>query len=166
MNIYILRHAIAVPREAEGYKDDDRPLTKEGIKKMEKNAKGIAEIIEDLDVIISSPLVRAFDTAKITAKALRYEKDIITTEYLISGNKPEDLYNYLDSFKNKNNIMLVGHEPHIGYLASDLIGINESVFEFKKGGICLIEIEKLPPEKPGKLVWNLTPKQLRLIAEK
>jgi len=59
--------------------------------------------------------------------------------------------------------MLVGHEPHLGYLASSLLGIEEHVIEFKKGGLCRIDIEEFTPEEKGKLQWHLTPKQLRAI---
>lgn len=163
MNIYILRHAIAVPRGTPGYPNDDRPLNDEGIEKMKKNSEGITKIINNVDEIISSPLKRALETAKITARALNYKKEIILTEHLIAGSRLTNLYNFLMKYENES-LMLVGHEPHIGYLASNLVGTTESVIEFKKGGICLIEIENLPPVSPGILKWNLTPKQLRLIA--
>lgn len=166
MNIYILRHAIAVPRGTAGYDDDDRPLTKEGIIKMKKNAVGMAKIIDDIGLIISSPLIRAVETARIAANELKYNKEIIITEYLIPGNKLQDLYNFLDQYKNVKSIMLVGHEPHLSYLASNLIGRDESVIEFKKGGLCLIQKKDISSVKPGILIWSVTPKQLRLISLK
>jgi phosphohistidine phosphatase len=165
MKIYILRHAIAVQRGTPGYPNDDRPLTEEGIEKMKINASGIAKLIDETDEIFSSPLLRALDTAKITANALNHKKEIIITEHLIAGSRLTGLYNFLSKYNNSGSIMLVGHEPHLGYLASNLVGITESVIEFRKGGICLIEIDKLPPVLSGILKWNLTPKQLRLIAK-
>lgn len=164
MDIYILRHAIAVPSGTPGYPDDNRPLTEEGIEKMKKNAGGIAKLINEVDEIISSPLIRALETARITASALKHEKEIIITEHLIAGSRLTGLYNFLLKYESSGSLMLVGHEPHLGYLASNLVGTTESVIEFKKGGICLIEIDKLPPVSPGILKWILTPKQLRLIA--
>jgi phosphohistidine phosphatase len=153
-----------VPRGTPGYPNDDRPLNEEGTEKMKINAEGIACLINEVDEIISSPLIRALETAKITARALKHKKEIILTEHLIAGSRLTNLYNFLKKY-NTNSLMLVGHEPHLGYLASNLIGITESVIEFKKGGLCLIEIDNIPPFKPGILKWNLAPKQLRLIAK-
>jgi phosphohistidine phosphatase len=164
MEVYLLRHADAVPRGTPGYPNDDRPLTEEGVEKMTEGAKGIAKVVEKIDVIISSPLTRALDTAKITAEALGFGKKIIVTEYLVPGYPQRSLFNFLQKFNNEKSIMLVGHEPHLGYLASSLLGIDEHVVEFKKGGICRIDIEEFPPKEKGKLQWHLTPKQLREIA--
>jgi phosphohistidine phosphatase SixA len=85
---------------------------------------------------------------------------------MIPGSPMRSLFNLLKDYNIKQKILLVGHEPHLGYLASFLIGIEEHVIEFKKGGMCRIDISKFPPEKPGKLVWHLTQKQLRVIGNK
>lgn len=164
MQVYFLRHAIAVARGTPGYPNDDRPLTEEGIQKMTECAHGIREITEGFDVIISSPLIRALDTAKITAEATDYSKQIVTTEYLLPGSPQRNLLKFLTGYKHNQKILLVGHEPHLGYLASILIGTSESVIEFKKGGICRIDIDGMPPVKPGKLIYLLQPKELRAIA--
>lgn len=156
----MLRHGDAVPRGTPGYPNDDRPLTEEGIKKLTESAKGIARIVESFDIIISSPLIRALDTAKITAETVGYEKEIPTTEYLIPGNPMRSLFNFLKEYNNKEKLLLVGHEPQLGYLASYLLGIEEHVIEFKKGGMCRIDIPGFPPEKNGVLVWHLTQKHL------
>jgi phosphohistidine phosphatase len=165
MEIYILRHAIAVPRGTPGYPNDDRPLTEEGVDKMTQAAKGIAKIIDSIDVVISSPLVRALDTAKIAAKALKYESEIIISRYMQPGGSMKGLFDLLSKYKGNKKVLLAGHEPHLGFLASRLIGINDSVIEFKKGGICRIDIDTMPPVTAGRLIWSLAPKQLRLIAK-
>ncbi len=164
MEVYLLRHGEAVPRGTPGYPNDDRPLTEEGVEKIAEGANGIAKILERVDLIISSPLIRALDSAKITAEALGYDKKIKTTKYLIPGYPQRSLFNFLQEFNNENRIMLVGHEPHLGYLASTLLGISEHVIEFKKGGVCRIDIKEFPPAEKGKLIWLLTPKQLREIS--
>jgi phosphohistidine phosphatase len=160
MEVYMLRHGDAVPRGTPGYPNDDRPLTEEGIKKLTESAKGFARLVESFDVIVSSPLVRALDTAKITEEAVGCEKEIFTTEYMIPGNPMRSLFNFLKDFNDKENMLLTGHEPHLGYLASYLLGIEEHAIEFKKGGVCRIDIEGFPPKKKGKLIWHLTQKQL------
>ena len=165
MEVYLLRHADALPRGTPGYPNDDRPLTEEGAEKMAEGARGIVIVLNKVDVIISSPLVRALDTAKITAEALGFDKKIVVTDYLVPGYPQRSLFNFLQAYNKENRIMLVGHEPHMGYLASSLLGIAEHVIEFKKGGLCRIDIDGFPPKKKGKLQWHLTPKQLREIAK-
>lgn len=166
MQLYILRHAIAVPRGTPGYPNDDRPLTDEGISKMTENAGGILEITGGFDVIISSPLTRALHTAKITAQETGYNKEIIQTEYLLPGSVQRNLYRFLSEYKKNEKALIVGHEPHLGYFASSLLGVNESVIELKKGAICRIDIEDFPPAGKGRLVYLLQPKELRLIKTK
>ena len=161
----MLRHGDAVPRGTPGYPNDDRPLTEEGIKKLTESAKGIARIVESFDIIISSPLIRALDTAKITAETVGYEKEIPTTEYLIPGNPMRSLFNFLKEYNNKEKLLLVGHEPQLGYLASYLLGIEEHVIEFKKGGMCRIDIPGFPPKKKGVLVCHLTQKHLIVLGK-
>jgi phosphohistidine phosphatase len=165
MELYILRHGIAVPRGTPGYPDDDRPLTEEGVEKMKAGAKGIAQVVSGFDVIISSPLVRALDTAKITAKAAAYKNEIVITEFLIPGTPMKTLLKFLEGYKDKERVLIAGHEPQLGFIASNLIGAEDSVIMFKKGGICRIDITSLTSGEKGTLVWSMTPKQLRLLAK-
>ena len=161
----MLRHGDAVPRGTPGYPNDDRPLTEDGIKKLMESAKGIANLVESFDVIVSSPLVRALETAKITAEAVGYGKDIITTEYLVPGQPMRSLFNFLNQYNDKGKMLLVGHEPQFGYLASYMLGIEEHVIEFKKGGMCRIDIPGFPPKKKGVLIWHLTQKHLIVLGK-
>jgi phosphohistidine phosphatase len=160
MEVYLLRHGEALPKGTPGYPTDDRPLTEDGIEKLTEAAKGIKNLAENFDVIISSPLIRALDTAKIAAEACGYYKKIVKTEYMLVGSPMRSLFNFLKEYNNKNKMLLVGHEPHLGYLASFLLGIEEHVIEFKKGGMCRLDISKFPSDKPGRLIWLLTQKQL------
>jgi phosphohistidine phosphatase len=163
MQFYILRHAIAVPRGTPGYPNDDRPLTEEGIRKMIENARAIEILAGKFDAIISSPLIRALHTANIVSEYTGYKGKISITEFLLPGNPQRSLFNYLSNFNQQGKICIVGHEPHLGFIASKLIGSGDPGVEFKKGGICRIDLDKFPPLKPGKLVWLLQPKQLKLI---
>ena len=166
MEIYILRHAIAVPRGTVVYPNDDRPLTEKGIKKMMKGARGILQTVSKFDLILSSPLKRALHTATITAEALGSIKKIRTSKNLLPGANCEKLFAELSKEKNLKRVLLVGHEPDLGILASTLIGSKTTTVEFKKGALCRIDIDRLPPVRPGRLIWYLAPKQLRTLAEK
>lgn len=161
MFIYILRHAIAVQRGTSAYTNDDRPLTEDGIEKMQKAARGIASLIDHIDVILTSPLLRAHDTAKLVAEARGADHKIEICRELLPGNSSKKLLLYLAKYKSLKNVMIVGHEPDIGYIASALLGSNASIIEFKKGALCCIEVATLPPRSAGKLHWHLQPKQLR-----
>jgi phosphohistidine phosphatase len=164
MQLFILRHAAAIPRGTGGYPNDDRPLTEEGIAKFTKCAKAINILTGTFDIIISSPLVRALHTAKILAEHTSFIKEIIVTEHLLPGTPQRIFFKYLKQFNKTEKICITGHEPYLGFLASKFIGQDESVIELKKGGICRIDIDTLPPAKPGKLVWLLQPKQLMMIS--
>jgi phosphohistidine phosphatase len=164
MLVYVLRHAIAVERGTAGYPNDDRPLTEDGKDKMSKAAKGIAELIDDIDVILTSPLIRAHDTARIAARALGAERKVEVCKDLLPGNSLKNLLSYLSKYKGVNSIMVVGHEPDLGFLASALLGSDGSIIEFKKGAVCAIEVSTLPPRGKGKLIWHLQPKHLRALA--
>ena len=161
MFVYILRHAIAVQRGASGYPNDDRPLTEDGIEKMQKAARGIAVLIDTIDVILTSPLIRAHDTAKLVAEARGADHKIEICKELLPGNSSKKFLLHLAKYKSFKNVMIVGHEPDLGYIASALLGSNASIIEFKKGALCCIEVPTLPPRNPGKLHWHLQPRQLR-----
>jgi phosphohistidine phosphatase len=163
MNLILLRHGIAVPRGTAGYPNDDRPLTPEGIKKMTRAAHGIAGFLADVDLILTSPMKRAEETARIVAAALGLEHRIVQSKYLAPGESLDQLIRFLAEQKECSSIMVVGHEPDLGYLASALIGSAKPVFDFKKGAICSIEIASLPPRVPGKILWHLPPRILRSL---
>ncbi len=161
MFVYILRHAIAVQRGSAAFPNDDRPLTEDGQEKMRRAAKGIARLVDTLDVVLTSPLIRASETAKIVAVELGVEQKIEICKELLPGASAKKFLVYLAKYKSFENIMIVGHEPDLGYLASALVGSDQSIIEFKKGALCCIEVSTLPPKGVGTLIWHLQPKQLR-----
>jgi phosphohistidine phosphatase len=131
---------------------------------MVEGAKGINIIAGSFDAIVSSPLVRALHTAKILAEQTGYKKEISITDYLLTGSPQRSLFKYLSDFSHLEKVCIVGHEPHLGFIASKLIGIDDSVIELKKGAMCRIDLENFRLEKPGKLIWLLQPKSLRMLS--
>ncbi len=164
MQIYLLRHAIAVPRGTPGYPNDDRPLTDEGIKRMMRASLGLARIVPRLDSILSSPLVRAHHTARLVSQAMECEDSVQLCEALMPGAPEREIYEALRAQGGASRVMLVGHEPALGFFASSLLGAEDSVLEFRKGGCCRIHVSSVPLERPGKLIWHLTPRELRALA--
>jgi phosphohistidine phosphatase len=168
MNIYLLRHAIAAAKDDPAFESDsERPLTNKGIKKFRKAARGIDRLGVPFDAILTSPLVRARQTADIVAEILGQESCVDELAGLAPDGSPEHLVSELgSSVEAREHILLVGHEPFLGKLAKFLLsGKNDAdgVIPLRKGGICRIEIDAVPPAQPGQIHWLLTPKQLRLI---
>ncbi|OGP13053.1 MAG: hypothetical protein A2052_04120 [Deltaproteobacteria bacterium GWA2_54_12] len=165
MEVYILRHAVAVKRTEAAYPDDDRPLTEDGIKKMELAAKGMARVVPALDAIYTSRLSRAAGTARIAARAMWCEGIIETCTELMPGAPAKGVLSLLARNRMKKRVLIVGHETGLGLFASALIGSHTHVIEFKKGALCRIDIACLPLETPGRVIWHLSPKHLRLLGK-
>ena len=161
MRLYLLRHAIALPRGTPGVRDEDRPLTEKGRNRMEQEAVGIGHIVSTFDVILTSPYKRAYETAVITARVLGIAKNLKIFDPLKPGTSYDLLLNALKPYRNKEHIVLVGHEPDMSTIAATLISMTEPAIDFKKGSLCCIEIDTIPPHAPGTLCWLLKPNHLR-----
>ena len=162
----IMRHGAAVARGEAGYADDaKRPLTEQGKKKMHEIAEGLKKSGFEADWIVSSPLVRAVETAKIISGVLGPNVPLEISETLGPGAAPESLLGFLAKHKNRKRVLVVGHEPDLSEVAARLIGAGRrSSLAFKKGGCCLISFHEFPPQSAGQLVWWLTPRILRKLA--
>jgi len=162
MEIYILRHGIAVERGTPGYKkDSDRPLTSEGEEKMHQIAGAMLAMELKFDLILSSSYQRAARTAQIVADEL--DGDVTFTQFLEPESNPLALIGEINDEKPQR-VLLVGHEPDLSRLISVLIsGGADTTIELKKGGICKMTAEKLSFGQCATLNWLLTPKQLRAL---
>jgi phosphohistidine phosphatase len=158
MNLYIVRHAIAVQRGTPGYDDDSqRPLTDMGRKKMKKIVKGLRQLDLEFDAIVSSPYVRARDTAKILAKEFDM-KDIGLSDNLIPPGNFENLVSEIHQKYDVDNLALVGHEPMLSSLISWLAtGNTDMRVTLKKGGVAYLSTDNLYQNGRATLEWLLTP---------
>jgi len=161
--LYLIRHGLAAER-GDNYPDDTkRPLTSRGIQRLKREARALNALDVSFDVILTSPLVRTRQTAEAMASTLRVPPAIINTPSLAPGGAHAALVDDLEKQSHrKKKIALVGHEPGIGELAARLLGLRKPL-EFKKGGICRIDVTALPPTGPGQLRWFLTPRILRKL---
>ena len=157
MEIYFLRHGDA--GTAEGWKgsDAERPLSKEGTARMEKEAAAIAGLRPALDMILTSPLLRARQTAEIVAKKLRLMKALFVEERLAPGLGTSLLRQILVEHHPSRSVMLVGHEPDFSTVISACIG--GGAVECKKGSLIRVDIDDVPSLR-GVLVWLLPPRVL------
>jgi phosphohistidine phosphatase len=163
--LYLIRHGLAAER-GEHYPDDTkRPLTSRGIQKLRREAKALNALDVSFDVMLTSPLVRARQTAEALASGLRVPPPVINAPSLAPGGTHNAIVDELAKQSHRRKRMaVVGHEPGIGELAARLLGLRKPV-EFKKGGICRIDVTALPPTGPGQLRWLLTPRMLRKIGD-
>jgi phosphohistidine phosphatase len=153
MEIYILRHGIAVERGTRGYA--------KGEEKMRQIAAALVAMGLNFDLILSSRLIRAQQTAEIVAEEL--DKETTFTDFLAPGANALELIAEINDEKPQR-VLLVGHEPDLSELISMLItGTSEARIEFKKGGLCKLTSDRLTFGQCATLNWLLTPKQLRSI---
>ena len=165
MRLLIIRHGPAGDREeweAEGRDDRLRPLTSQGKKEVRKAVAGLAELVPTLDVLATSPLTRAVETANIVAA--QYGCEIQLLEALAPDSEPDRLTAWLQQQSSTHTIGVVGHEPHLSTLAAYLLtGRPASFLDLKKGGACLLELDLRPAPGSGTLRWLLTGSLLRRL---
>ncbi|MCU1243918.1 MAG: phosphohistidine phosphatase, SixA [Candidatus Acidoferrum typicum] len=162
MQLYIVRHGIAIDREdPKSPSEADRYLTEEGIEKTKQVAKGIAALGLHADLMISSPYARAMQTAAIFASALEYPKQKIRqSDSLLPGAEPTALLRELAREKNVSSVFCFGHAPHVDGLLAAAVGTPHQITSMKKAGVAFVELKRLLPPN-GQLVWLATPKLIR-----
>ena len=160
--LYIVRHGLAEERGEAWPDDNKRPLTPDGVSRMRKAARGLARIGVTIDIVLTSPLVRARQTAEIVAGGLEPRPSLVNIDSLAPDGSYAAIIADLEKHGRRQRIAFVGHEPSIGELGARLIGSRHAL-EFKKGAICRIDLDELPPVSPGDLRWMLTPKILRAL---
>jgi phosphohistidine phosphatase len=162
MQLYIVRHGIAVDREdPKCPADPERFLTDEGIEKTRQVAKGVAEVAAVPDLILSSPYLRAVQTAELFAVALEYPKQKIRkSDLLLPGAEPLQLFRELAKDKDLSTVFVCGHAPHLDDLLATALGTKHHISSLKKAAVALVELKRLVPPS-GELLWLATPKLLR-----
>ena len=162
LELYLIRHGVAAERGEEFPDDSKRPLTSEGIARLRKEAKALEGLGVSFDQILSSPLVRARQTADVFAEELKGKPPIANTDALTPAGSPGAVIQELGKHMRKARIALVGHEPNMGELAAFLIGAKVAL-PFKKGAICRIDFSVFPPKGKGELIWFVPPRMLRKL---
>ena len=161
MLLLIIRHATAVPRGTPGIPDEARPLTPEGELKFRETAKGIAALLDRPDALLTSPWLRAKQTAAIAAAAWSRVEPKETP--VLAGGSFEEQAEVLDRYPKDATVAVVGHEPYVSELLARLLGSrHDDRLTFKKGGAALVEVPGRLAEG-GRLLWFLPPKVLRKV---
>lgn len=161
MEIYLVRHGAAYEKE----EDSERHLNNDGVDQCHLTGRALKRLGIQFDLIISSPKARARQTAEIIAEEVGYSREEIKmTETLVPTAFPKDTISYLNEFVGIKRLMLAGHLPLLGHLASELlINTSQISFYFEPGSVCHINTEQ-PHTFAGDFCWFLTPEHLRIIA--
>jgi len=162
--LYVLRHGIAEDA-APGRDDRVRRLTPRGRTKLRAAAAGMRALGLEIEALLTSPLVRAAETAAIVAEVYGGKLAPQELPALASGQAPADTVRALRPFARHAHVMIVGHEPGLGEtIALLLAGSTESfALDLKKGGLVALELDLAHPQSRATLRWMLTPRQLRRL---
>ena len=157
MRIYLLRHGIA---EDAGPRTPDfkRELTDEGRKKLAGVLRLARRAGVQPELVISSPLVRAVQTAEMAREGFRVEAEIHETRALVPEGSPHKVWEELSGLRNLDSVLLAGHEPLLSSLTAWLLGTPELQVQMTKGAMVCIEMEQFRGEPHGILRWMVTPK--------
>lgn len=168
MKLLMIRHAIAEEREdftRTGKDDSQRPLTDEGRKKMKQAAKGLRNLVPEIDLLATSPLARAAQTGAILDSVYGGLKEV-EVEELSPETTPVAFLSWLRQQKDAETVAVVGHEPSISLILSWLLtGTERRIFSFRKGGACLLEFEGEVAAGTATLIWAMAPVQLRELGD-
>ncbi len=160
--LYLVRHAIAAERGPEWPDDALRPLTERGISRFKGVVSGLQWLGLSLDEVLTSPLVRAKQTADLLAAGLDRAPVVKVLDVLAPGHAPDTTMAHIAKSARGRRVALVGHEPDLGELAAHLIRAGRAL-PFRKGGACRIDVEGLSSKRAGTLVWFMPPRVLRQL---
>jgi len=164
IELYLVRHGLAAERGPKYPDDRLRPLTPTGVKRFASSVPGLLELGVVIDLVLTSPLERARDTATLLAAGLKPKPAIVEVEALAPGGRHQAIVEAIKTHsKRHRRLALVGHEPDLGELAARLLGARGTV-QFRKGAVSAIDVDGATPGGPGTLRWLLTPRALRALA--
>jgi phosphohistidine phosphatase len=166
MDLYLVRHAVAFSPDPTRWPDDgERPLTPEGEVRFRKAARGIKRIVASIEVVLSSPLPRAWRTAELLEEEAGWPAPK-PEPALEAGRSPAEGIEAMEPHLEVASMALVGHEPYLSELASILLtGRPTSLtMDVKKGGVAHLWLEDGLRRGTASLRWLVTPKVLRSLS--
>jgi phosphohistidine phosphatase len=165
MHVYLVRHAIAFEPDPGQWPDDrERPLTPAGEKRFRRAARGLRTLVTSVDLVLSSPLTRAWQTAEILAKQANWPAPV-RFDLLEPGRAPADVLDGLQPHASSDTVALVGHEPTLHEIAAYCLGGGSSPAHlvFRKGAVALLVFDHGVAAGSASLEWLLQPKVLRAL---
>jgi phosphohistidine phosphatase len=166
MKIVLFRHGPAGQRDSGRWPDDRlRPLTPRGVRRTRLSAAGVAWLEPQIDVILTSPLLRALATAELLKEQAEHA-DFEMMDSLEPGRPSPEIIELLAARPAGKTLALVGHEPDLGQLAGHLMLDASVALGLKKAGACAIEFTDEMRPGTGTLTWFLPPRALRRLGRK
>jgi phosphohistidine phosphatase len=172
LDLYLLRHGDAGKRMAvaAGGNTGDVPLTIVGREEIAIIASSVKALNLRFSAIVTSPLKRAVQTAKIIAKVLAIENRISVWDDLVPEGNRSKLYNRLNQYTRESSVLMIGHEPYLSNMMYDMIFQKNRLnqlgrINLKKAGLARVRVISLTPNISGELRWLLTPRILKLLAK-
>jgi phosphohistidine phosphatase len=165
MLLYLVRHGIAMDREDPNCPPDtERPLTPRGMKRTHAAALGMLAMKVKPDAVLTSPWLRAVQTAEIFCEVIGFSsKKIIRSDALKGTSTPADLLRELSKMKAKE-VICVGHEPHLHLVIGQILRTSAKITDLKKAGVACLELERISPPQ-GQLLALYPPSALRLLGK-
>ena len=165
MLLYLIRHGIAVDREAPNCPPDtERPLTPKGIKRTHAAALGLRALDVKPSLMLTSPWLRALQTAEVFCEVLDYpRKKIVRTDTLKGTSPPADLLRELQNVRAKV-VLCFGHEPQLHLVIGHVLHTSAKITELKKAGLALLELDRISPPQ-GRLLALYPASTLRLLSK-
>ncbi len=159
MIVYFLRHASAGQKRASAQQDDKRPLDKEGIEQCRYVGRFLNALDTHVDLVLSSPLKRATQTASFVGNEIAYEQKIELAPALKPGANYQAFRDLLRSLRKLEAVMVVGHNPNFSQFLSLMVsnGADGSAIEMKKGSVARVEMGP----KRSVLQWMITPRLIK-----
>lgn len=169
MRVVVVRHGVALDRELarqQRLSDSARALTPQGRRKMRGVARGVAMWVPAVDIIATSPLIRAVETAQLLHRRVHSAKPVVCSA-LRPGHTVASLPNWLKQQHAASTVLVVGHEPDLSlFIAWATVGRRRSAIKLKKGGACLLEFAGPIAKGRAAMHWLMTPSQLRICGER
>lgn len=166
MEIYVLRHAIAFDRDPMQWPDDTRrPLSADGERRFRREAEGLAVLVPEVDLLLSSPWLRAWQSAEILHEVAGWPAPQ-SCQALEGDRSPRGVLTALREHAAEERVALVGHEPQAQALVSYLLTGDSArvALELKKGSVVALAVDSTPRAGTAYLVWSLPPRVLRSLA--
>jgi phosphohistidine phosphatase len=165
MLLYLIRHGIAVDREDPNCPPEtERPLTPKGMKRTRAAALGLHALGAKPDTVLTSPWLRAAQTAEIFCEVFGIApKTIVQTDALKGTSTPAELLRELSRLKS-NEVFCFGHEPQLHMVIGQVLHTGTRITELKKAGVALLQLERFSPPH-GQLLALYPPTALRLLGK-
>jgi phosphohistidine phosphatase len=166
MDLYLMRHGIAHELGEQGItRDSERTLTAEGRQKTRAVAHGLRKLEVCPDLIASSTLTRALETARLVAEVLECAQPVEARDILEPGARPEEVLGWLKGVR-ADSVLVVGHMPDLGELASFLLGGSPNLaIQFKKAAVCCLAFDHAPSAGKARLEWLMPPRALQALGK-